>query len=293
MPQLRRLLLEVWREACQHIEIQRSTEGIAALLQSQLPLERLEVYRVEPEQRMVARVAITPPKADTPAAAFGDVKPAGYKKLVAWIRRGEVTGDPEDHGLVPLLKPLRLTQAEQPVRLVALKHGPDTLGVLLILAEAETRFTREHEEIIRLLQEPFAAALANDRRLNELAALREAAEADRRSLLRRLGRSDINDQIVGEHEGLAQVMSRVVLVAQSDAPVLLLGETGSGKEVVARAIHLRGNRHDGPFIRVNCGAIPADLIDSQLFGHEKGAFTGGDRRSPRLVRACRRRDAVS
>ncbi len=69
-------------------------------------------------------------------------------------------------------------------------------------------------------------------------------------------------------------MERVELVSRSDVPVLLLGETGSGKEVIARAIHTRSVRAAGPFIRVNCGAIPPDLIDSELFGHEKGSFTG-------------------
>ena len=69
-------------------------------------------------------------------------------------------------------------------------------------------------------------------------------------------------------------MERVELVSKSDVPVLIFGETGSGKEVVARAIHNRSPRAKRPFIRVNCGAIPHELIDSQLFGHEKGAFTG-------------------
>jgi transcriptional regulator with GAF, ATPase, and Fis domain len=126
------------------------------------------------------------------------------------------------------------------------------------------------------LAEPFSAALENDRRLHEMAALREAAEADRRSLLSRLGRTAISDTIVGHESGLRHVMERVELVGRSDVPVLILGETGTGKELVARAIHNRGERSARPFIRVNCGAIPHDLIDSQLFGHEKGSFTGAN-----------------
>ena len=110
--------------------------------------------------------------------------------------------------------------------------------------------------------------------MNEMAALREAAEADKRSLLNRLGRKKLGDTIVGDGSGLLAVMERVELVSRSDVPVLILGETGSGKEVVARAIHNRSRRASGPFIRVNCGAIPHELIDSQLFGHERGAFTG-------------------
>src|SRR5262249_19443049 len=116
----------------------------------------------------------------------------------------------------------------------------------------------------------------NDARLHELAALREAAEAEKQSLLRRLGRSESGETIVGESSGLGPVMERVNLVSRSEVPVLILGETGTGKELVARAIHNRSERHDGPFLRVNCGAIPRELIDSQLFGHEKGAFTGAN-----------------
>jgi transcriptional regulator with GAF, ATPase, and Fis domain len=122
--------------------------------------------------------------------------------------------------------------------------------------------------------EPFSVALENDLRLREMTALREAAEADKRSLLTKLGRKTLDDTIVGMESGLRAVMERVELVAPSDAPVLIFGETGTGKEVIARAIHNRSSRRNGPFDRVNCGAIPPELIDSQLFGHERGAFTG-------------------
>ncbi|MGH9427490.1 MAG: sigma-54 interaction domain-containing protein, partial [Terriglobia bacterium] len=106
------------------------------------------------------------------------------------------------------------------------------------------------------------------------------AEADKRSLLSRLGREGLSDEIIGADGGLRTVIERIGLVAHSDLPVLILGETGSGKEVIARAIHNHSPRSNGPFIRVNCGAISPGLIDSELFGHEKGSFTGAtsDRR---------------
>jgi transcriptional regulator with GAF, ATPase, and Fis domain len=85
--------------------------------------------------------------------------------------------------------------------------------------------------------------------------------------------------IVGRDAGLKSVIERAKIAARSDVPVLLLGETGSGKEVFARLIHEESQRVDKPFFKVNCGAIPSELIDSYLFGHEKGAFTGAvDRR---------------
>ena len=87
-------------------------------------------------------------------------------------------------------------------------------------------------------------------------------------------RDGLDDRIIGADGGLRPVIERVAQVARSTAPVLILGETGSGKEVIARAIHLQSLRADGPFIRVNCGAVAPELIDSELFGHERGSFTG-------------------
>ena len=147
-------------------------------------------------------------------------------------------------------------------------------GALILLAQPPHAFRSDHEELVHALLEPFAVALENDHRVRELTALREALEADNRSLLSRLGRHDISDSIVGAETGLRPVMEKIELVARSDAPVLVLGETGTGKEVVARAIHSRSRRASKAFLRVNCGAIPPELVDSELFGHEKGSFTG-------------------
>jgi transcriptional regulator with GAF, ATPase, and Fis domain len=82
------------------------------------------------------------------------------------------------------------------------------------------------------------------------------------------------ERLIGGDTGLAAVMSRARLVSRSGAPVLLFGETGTGKEIIARAIHEHSAFRKGPFRRVNCGAIAPELIDSELFGHEQGAFTG-------------------
>jgi transcriptional regulator with GAF, ATPase, and Fis domain len=82
------------------------------------------------------------------------------------------------------------------------------------------------------------------------------------------------ERLIGGDTGLAAVMTRARIVSRSSAPVLLFGETGTGKEIIARAIHEHSPFRNGPFRRVNCGAIPSELIDSELFGHEPGAFTG-------------------
>ena len=81
-------------------------------------------------------------------------------------------------------------------------------------------------------------------------------------------------EIVGESSALAQVLAQVHTVARTDSTVLIHGETGTGKELIARAVHNSSDRKHGPFIKLNCGAIPAGLLESELMGHEKGAFTG-------------------
>ncbi len=106
----------------------------------------------------------------------------------------------------------------------------------------------------------------------EAARLLKRVVEDRQSLRRK--HIGLADAIVGAEAGLSEVMAAVRKVARTDSPVLILGETGTGKEVVARAVHQQSPRAKGPFLRVNCGAIPHELIDSELFGHERGSFTG-------------------
>ncbi len=124
-----------------------------------------------------------------------------------------------------------------------------------------------------LLKEPFAIALGNILKHQEILRLKELLDDDKRYLQRELLHLS-GDEIIGAEFGLREVMMLARQVASLNSPVLLLGETGVGKDVIANAIHYSSPRKDGPFIKVNCGAIPETLLDSELFGHEKGAFTG-------------------
>jgi transcriptional regulator with GAF, ATPase, and Fis domain len=147
------------------------------------------------------------------------------------------------------------------------------VGSLVVFADGLNRYTDEHAGLLKLLHRPFAIAISNALELREVIRLKDMLADDNRYLFEEL-RSASGDEIVGSDFGLKAVMSMVQQVAPRKIPVLLLGETGTGKELIANAIHYSSPRKDGPFIKVNCGAIPETLLDSELFGHEKGAFTG-------------------
>jgi len=159
------------------------------------------------------------------------------------------------------------------------------VGALALIAEGEDRYTEEHARLYQTLKEPFFVAMSNTMEHEEVLKLKNRLDEDRRYLNRELLRAS-GDEIVGADFGLREVMAQVRQVAPADSPVLLTGETGVGKDVIANAIHLGSPRREGPFIPVNCGAIPDALIDSELFGHEKGAFTGAlSRKRGRFERA--------
>ena len=147
------------------------------------------------------------------------------------------------------------------------------LGNLVLRVEGRDRYTEEHLRLYSLLNEPFAIALSNALKHQEILKLKDMLTDDNRFLHQQLRRLS-GEKIVGEDLGLGGVMEMVRQVAPMDSPVILLGETGVGKEVIANAIHSLSPRRDGPFIKVNSGAIPETLLDSELFGHERGAFTG-------------------
>jgi transcriptional regulator with GAF, ATPase, and Fis domain len=148
-------------------------------------------------------------------------------------------------------------------------------GALSLTSIAPRTWTETDVRRVHLLGEIFANAFARARSFKEIEALKERLEAENVVLREEIG--EFGDA-VGRSEEWSRVLRRVGQVAATDANVLIMGETGTGKEVIAHAIHARSSRSDRAFVRVNCAAIPATLVESELFGHEKGAFTGATAR---------------
>ncbi len=147
------------------------------------------------------------------------------------------------------------------------------IGSLALRSLGDGIYNKNHLELVESIIEPFTIALANFLAHQEILSYRDRLIDDNRFLQKELS-PQFSDDIIGSLSGLRDVMEQVRSVAPLNNTVLLLGETGAGKEVIANAIHYGSPRGGGPFIKVNCGAIPESLIDSELFGHEKGAFTG-------------------
>ncbi len=264
------LQLATWREACRHIDLGESLPDLLAAIRPFVSIGGMWVFSVDGTRCEL--VAACP--ASVGVGPGRVIDGADTVPIERFARRGGLCrmhpvrpGRSALRALGPLLGPA-------PVICGALRHESGTLGVVVWRMEHGAESDDEATAMLASILEPIAVALDTSSRFHELEELRRAAEADRQTALRRLGRETLDEPIVGAGTGLRGVMDRVDIVAGSEVPVLILGETGSGKEVVARSIHLKSRRHEGPFLRVNCGAIPPELIDSQLFGHERGAFTG-------------------
>jgi hydrogenase-4 transcriptional activator len=271
---------QLWREVGQHLELQESLRRIAPIIGHAMPVDAVLIRRIDREPLRLTTVGFGACR--TAQAHEPDLEPrsvrsecegAGAQALLDWLSEPRIvlystaSTSPLARTLLP--SDLRGSGIAGPL----LSNGEPVAVLLLFCAEANG-FATQHLSAAQELLEPLSVAFENDQRLQDLARMREALEADRQALLSRLERQDISDTVVGAAAGLRSVMQRVEQVARTDAPVLILGETGSGKEVIARTIHARSRRSAGPVVRVNCGAIPSELVDSELFGHERGSFTG-------------------
>jgi len=148
------------------------------------------------------------------------------------------------------------------------------IGVLAIASRKTNLYENEDAEFLQEIANQIALAIENMRSYEEIAALKARLETENIYFQEEIRQEHDFDEIVGNSPVLLELLRKVELAAPSDSNVLLLGETGSGKELIARAIHARSNRKDRPLVKVNCGSIPTGLVESELFGHVRGAFTG-------------------
>jgi formate hydrogenlyase transcriptional activator len=157
---------------------------------------------------------------------------------------------------------------------VPLMHRGEPIGTLAVASRIEGAFVQRDAEMLTQVAAQVAVAVNNAMTFRQIAELRDRFRLQRQYLEEEINLEDRFEDIVGESTALRQVLKDIETVAPTHATVLIQGETGTGKELLARAIHRLSPRKEHSFIKLNCAAIPAGLLESELFGHEKGAFTG-------------------
>jgi transcriptional regulator with GAF, ATPase, and Fis domain len=153
-------------------------------------------------------------------------------------------------------------------------HRGDPIGVLATASRLASAFSQRDAEMLAKIADQMAVMVVNARAFRQMAESRDRLMEEKQYLEGEINLENHFEDIVGESTGLLQVLKEIETVAPTDATVLIEGETGTGKELLARAIHRLSSRNEHTFIKLNCAAIPAALLESELFGHEKGAFTG-------------------
>lgn len=155
-----------------------------------------------------------------------------------------------------------------------LTFGSHTPGVLLLAHPSRSLFSEENCELLQHIADRVAIAVDNADAWRSMTDLKESLKQENFQLSEQLFASQGAGNIIYQSQAMDDLLSQINIVAQSDSTVLICGETGTGKEVIARAIHQLSLRRDKPLVKINCAAIPASLLESELFGHDKGAFTG-------------------
>lgn len=272
----------IFREAtlrlCGSLDFPKAMKSCFDYLQTVLPLHGIYVTKLEQDDQVVRCFAMhslnqgsrrnVTISLDEPAMAYIE-KIRRNGALISASR----TYDPENTGPMYNLQAPILGYEGCWIMMQSLALEEDYRATLLVAALPGEVFTAAQRELVRRLNRPFSIAVSNALAYEEMTELKDRLTADNRELEQELDQH-FKQPVIGEFSGLRHIMQMVRQVAPLPSTVLLLGETGVGKEVIAQSIHRQSQCADGPFIKVNCGAIAESLIDSELFGHEKGAFTG-------------------
>ncbi len=261
---------------CGDLKIEEALFATFQFLRQTMPVDWMSLEYFEKNLLSMRTIAIATPaggeKVDLLAPLSNEAQQMVKQRLTKEFRKARIVTDPKKYQIVQELTKFHNLDMTSLLDLTLVSED-QLLGYLVLVGEGKKLFTQRHADLLSLLQKPFAVAMSNALKHLEVIKLKDLLTDDNRFLHGEL-RSFSFVEIVGSNFGLKDVMHKVQQVAPINSPVLLLGETGVGKDVIANAIHYSSSRSNGPFISVNCGAIPDTLIDSELFGHEKGAFTG-------------------
>jgi formate hydrogenlyase transcriptional activator len=285
------LILEVAKAASSHLELSEVLESLIVSLKPTIRFDAILVFVMEGEYiRMhslhVERVGRRPGESveSVIARAAPSVNPPSkpvlrqplsqhHISVVASSHAPYVCTDLESQRRFPEDEKLLQYGVHSYISLPLLKRG-ELLGAVDFISFEKRNFHSDEVQLLQDVSEIVSIAVSNALAFEEIKALKEQLQAENRLLQDEIVQRSIFEEIVGSSESLRKVLTSIDRVAPTDSTVLITGETGTGKELIAHAIHRRSPRSGRALVKVNCAALPAELIASELFGHEKGAFTG-------------------
>jgi formate hydrogenlyase transcriptional activator len=270
-----KLILDLTNQVVSNLNFQELLQAISASVRRVMQCNAVAIMLPEPDgvhlrkhaldypdsRGMFAEVSLIPIEGSMPGETFRTGKPRVVNRL-------------DDSQMPPEMYAKAAGEGMNSFCDVALVSRDHLLGVLALASREENAFDHNDVAFISQVAQQVAIGIENALAYGEITNLKDKLAQEKLYLEEEIrGEMDF-EGIVGQSSALRHVLDLVETVAPSDSTVLLLGETGTGKELIARAIHERSRRKDRTFVKLNCAAIPTGLLESELFGHERGAFTG-------------------
>src|SRR5437762_9238220 len=277
-------LREIHRTVARHLHRDELFATLAQCLRDVLPSDRFGIELPVAGDKLRAYVLATRNAKATPVQVE-ELPSAGTAcRWTEETRQWLIASSREElRARFPVTFDVMKREGMQSVCAIPLQSGERSLGVLFFMAAREAAFHELRRDLLDQVGSAVAVALDHCLAYEEVRDLRDRLVRENVYLQEEIRREHPFEELVGSSPSLGAALHKVDQVAPGNTSVLILGETGTGKELIARAIHSRSARRDHPLVKVNCGAISAGLVESELFGHMKGAFTGAlERRTGRF-----------
>ncbi len=270
-----RLVLEINNAVVSHLELPKLLKAISGYLGRVIPHDLAWFCLYDPATHQLQTHALDFPNHQDFAEAGDPIPLEGTPEGLAFttqqpvlIRNLNLTEFPAE-----IIKRGAAAGLKSGCAVPLISHGR-ALGTLSVVSTRAEAFSDDDAKLFSWIGAQVALAAANSMAYQEISSLRDKLAKEKLYLEEEIQTEYNFEEIIGDSRALKLVLKEVQTVAATDSTVLILGETGSGKELVARALHNRSNRRERTFVKLNCAAIPTGLLESELFGHERGAFTG-------------------